>query len=342
MKSTSLQKHGSLVCGVFLLFCLHNSALWAFDREELLPPTRWRITAHLQVTPAYEKAFGNDRKTDSLRNLLIQNPEMRQRIAGTIQRQEIRVELGILYGFSENWMLAGTVPFLHKTQISDLALQAEARGVDVGLDKNAERVVENLKSTQVQGLGDVELQTFYVFNYTISHFFRSGLGVRLPSGQAGTPFGRHSLALGERHVGLLGMIHYTYYPAFAKMRHELRASLMHNLKGTRQSLEGQKGDYYAGNTFEMDYTLGYEQNNWLVEGELQHRTAPESTLAEIPQDDAFFVDTLHLNLGYGNLSTLENYPLAHPYHVRMGYKMPLRGRNTPIAPSWHLMGMFYF
>lgn len=342
MKTQSLQKYGNLLGAIFLMVWMQSSVLWAFDQEELLPPDIWRIQANLQVTPTYEKAFGKTRKSEPLRNLLIANPDMRQRIVGEIKRQETRVNLEVFYGFSENWTLSAKIPFVQKTQTARLALNPDATGSNTILDNTAERIIENLKSKQVQGLGDVQLNAVYFFNYTISHLFRGGFGVRLPTGQAGTPFGSHALAIGERQVGLSGVLHYTYFPAWAKLRHEFRIALMHSLKGTRRSLDGQEVDYSTGNVFDMGYALGYEQNNWLIAGEFQRQIGPESTLGETPQDDAFFADTLHFNLGYGNLSTLENYPLALPYQVRMGYKMPLRGRNIPIAPSWHWTGIVYF
>lgn len=342
MKTLLLSKSGPTLCGLLLISWIQISTLWAFDREELLPPAIWRIKTQLQITPAYKKALGNSGKRIPLQDLLIRDRLLRGKIKGELTREERKIKLEVLYGFSEKWLFSGSIPFLQRKQTANLTFHEEPSKTNKALVAKAQKIQENLKSEEVQGIGDLAFHTFYVFNYTSAHLFRGGLGLKLPTGTTGTPRGIYPLAIGDRQIDLSGVLYYTFYPAIEGLRHDIRGELIYNLVGIRETLEGEEGDYYGGTLFDTDYTLGYEQNNWLFESQFQHRVGTGTTIKGQSLNDQMFVNTLSLSLGYGNLSDLEKSPLPHPYHFRIRYETFLQGKNVPLTPNWQLLGLFYF
>ncbi|MBF0287522.1 MAG: hypothetical protein HQM14_06860 [SAR324 cluster bacterium] len=310
---------------------------------ELLPPAAWHAKIEVRVTPSYKDAFGNGQTKISLKDLLIRNKKVRKRIKGEVTREEKVLEMDLLYSFSEKWLFSAYIPFLQRKQTSSLFIvNSDSLFIDPELEEMIEKTKENLQSEEQQGLADVSLQAAYVFTYTNSTFFRGGGRVKLPTGTAGTPYGMLPLAIGDRQVDLYGFLHYTILPPIPGFSHNIRGEFMIQFAGVRKTMEGEEGDYYGGNQFDLQYTATYEKNNWFYDGGGQLLLGTGSTIAGEEQNDASAVGKIHADIGYGNLSDLEKSPLSFPYQIRMGLDIPLQGRNVANAPSWKLTSIFYF
>ncbi|MBF0276848.1 MAG: hypothetical protein HQM13_03620 [SAR324 cluster bacterium] len=320
---------------------LSSSLAFAFDQEDPIPPSTWRIKTVVQTTPAYEKARGHSGKVVPLQDLIIRDHEVRKRIEGKLIREEKKFEFDILYGLTEEWYFSAKIPFWQKKQTSNLKITAA--GADLDLESKILKIEKNLQTEEVQGLGDIGFQTIYMFSRSNSHFYRGALGVQLPTGSAGTPRGIFPIAIGDRQFDLLANLNYSHYPgSIAGLRQNFRGELLVSLEGRRETLDGQSGAYTGGNMFDLRYSLNYESDNSFFGGEIQHFLGTGSGIAAEQQDDSFFQDTVHLMVGYGNLSDLEKSPLALPFQIRLGWSYPFQGQNIPLNPSMQLMGLFYF
>ncbi len=328
-----------LLCGLLL----PGSWLWAFDEEEPLPPSSWRVKTQMQIIPVYKKAWGHSGKIVPLQDLLIRNKAIQKRVGGKLLREEKKFEVDILYGFSEDWQFSAKIPFWQKKQTSRLTILDASTKTDPAFEAKIQKIKANLQSEEVQGVGDIRLQATYRFSRSNSHFYRGGFGLQWPTGSAGTPRGIFPIAIGDRRVGFLSNLHYSHYPDTIEGLHQsIRGELRFHLAGTGKNLEGQSGKYAGGNRFDLLYGLSYERDNYFVGGEFQHLLGTETNIGEERQKDQFFLDTLHVSIGYGNLSDLEKSPLSLPYQIRLGRRIPLQGQNVPFNPNWQLNGLFYF
>ncbi len=334
---TNCQRY--ILLGVLLITTSFNIA----TGEELLPPSAWQTKIELQVTPAHDEAFGNGGTKISLKDLLIRDRNVRKRIDGKITREEKAVKINFFYGFSEQWLLSATIPFLHRKQTSSLSItDSDNTSIDLDLEEMIEQTKENLQSEEQQGMGDIFFQAAYVFTYNNSSFFRGGGGMKLPTGTAGTPHGILPVAIGDRQTDLTGFLHYTFLPPTHGLLHSIRGEVTLQLVGTRKTMTGEEGNYYGGNLFNFRYTTSYESNNWFYGGGLQLLLGTGSTIKEEEQNDSSFLAKLKADIGYGNLSDLEKSALSFPYQIRIGLESPFQGRNTPNALSWKLTSLFYF
>ena len=113
------------------------------------------------------------------------------------------------------------------------------------------------------------------------------------------------------------------------------------MTGERETLEGEKVYYSAGHSADLYYSWSIERQNIFAGTELHYFQQSESKLPTGKSNESFLKE-INFEFGYGNLSELEQKPLSNPWQVRLGYKRPFAGQNSPLIQSWELSSTFLF
>ncbi|MGK5091815.1 hypothetical protein WDW89_07320 [Deltaproteobacteria bacterium TL4] len=355
----SSQWHGKWISSVMAQFTMFlrygviflvigNSSAFAIERETPIPEGVWQTEVQVQWVPEYEEAFGGSQKRVPLKNLLIREQLYRERLKGSISRKENITEFKFEYGLNSDWVLGLYLPYVQKSQKSTLAVTVAED--DPHYD-TVQRIKQSLASNEISGLGDLALKAGYDMHYSNTLHTRGGAILELPTGNTETARGIYTSALGEQQVDLTGFLHFTWYPQSTRLRSGVRISATNQLKGTRETLAGKEVEYFGGNILDLRYNWIYELNKGLVAIELQRTQGEESTLGGEGQDNAFYMNRYHVEIGYGNLTELESSTTVRPYQIRISYTAPVRideptviheGQNVPALTTWQLTWLTYF
>lgn len=344
-----------LVGTIFVIFTTWDS-IYALELEERLPSSVLRMEASIRITPEYDEAYGGTGERIEtfipglyggtsqkipLKDLLIRSRTHRSHIEGTVQRQETIYQLKLDYGFSEKWRFGATLPFIQRKQTSTLRLASDLSG-DSSQYATEQRIIKNLSSEEINGVGDISITTGYETHYSGTSLVLLGAVVKLPTGNTGDPKGAYAYAIGDQQVDVSGYVHINSYPRIHGLRAGTRIVMTNQLKGDRKNLEGEEGDYYGGNLLDLYHHWTYEPNNWLIGAELQYSRGEESTIEGKGLKNTSYIYQLHLQTGYGNLSDLEKSPVTLPYQFNVEWFTPLSGQNVPAYSGLKLLLLMYF
>jgi len=317
---------------LFFAFLLHT-VVHAIELENRLPASVWEVELRALHTPSYDQAFNGYGKEAPLQQLILWDREWRDSVEGKLHREEQSLEIRMAYGMTESWMVKATIPFLKKNQSSTLKLKSAT--------STQQKVLNNLASENLSGLSDIKVEfTKDMLTRTTWHN-RGGLIFRLPTGNAGTPRGISTNAIGEGHGAVGAFFHFTWYPLAHGIRNGFQIKGSNELLGKRETLEGVRDYYSAGHRADIHYNWTIERQNMFVGTELHYFQQAESKLPT-GKSNASFLKEINFEFGYGNLSDLEKKPLSAPWQIRLGYFRPVAGQNTPIAHRWELNSIFYF
>ena len=150
----------------------------AIELENRLPESVWEVEMRLQNIPVYDRAFNGYGEEAPLQQLMLWDRVWRDSVVGKLQREEQRLEIRMAYGLTEKWMLEATIPLLQKKQTSTLKIESAST--------NQQKVLENLASENLSGLGDIRLIFAKDMVATTSWHNRGGFTLRLPTGTTGT------------------------------------------------------------------------------------------------------------------------------------------------------------
>jgi len=320
---------------LFILFAvfLIPTSTHAIQLENRLPESVWEVEMRLKHTPVYDQAFNGYGEEAPLQQLMLWDREWRDSVVGKLQREEQRLEIRMAYGLTDKWMLEATIPLLQKKQTSTLIIES-ATAIQ-------QKVLENLASENLSGLGDIKLIFAKDIVTTMTWHNRGGFTLRLPTGTTGTPRGISTNSTGEGHGSVGAYFHFNWYPLTHGIRNAFRIEGTNELVGKRETLGGEKGYYSAGHRADLFYNWSIERQNIFAGTELHYYQQAESSLPT-GKSNAAFLKEINFEFGYGNLSDLEQKPLSTPWQVRLGYTRPLAGQNTPIANRWELSSTFFF
>ena len=318
---------------IFFVFIIPTT-LCAIELENRIPALTWEVQMVSKFTPAYNSAYNGYGEKVPLHEFILWDKEWRKNVEGEIKREEKVLEIRMLYAFVQNWLIEANIPFLQKNQTSTLNYESG--------NSIQKKIISNLDSENLNGLGDVSLQIANDLSYGTTWHNRGGISVRIPTGNTGVPKGTSSNAIGEGHGSLGAYLHFTWFPLFHGIRNCFRIHGTNELVGKkRKTLEGEESYYSAGNRVEIHYNWSIERQNIFAGTELHYLQQFESKLPIGKSNDAFLKEII-FEFGYGNLSDLEQKPLPLPWQVRLGYTLPIAGQNTPFTNRLELFSTFFF
>ena len=323
-------KHNLLI--LIAVFLVLNAAQ-AIELENRLPVSVWEIEMRFQHTPVYDQVFNGYGNKAPLQQLMLWDREWRDSVVGKLQREEQRLEILMAYGLSEKWMVEATIPILQKKQTSTLKIESPTA--------LQQKVLENLASENLSGLGDIILIFAKDMVTSTSWHNRGGFKLRFPTGTTGIPRGISTNSIGEGHGSIGAYFHFNWYPLVQGIRNAFRIEGANELVGKRETLDGENGYYSAGHSADLFYNWSIERENMFAGAELHYYQHAESKLPT-GKSNAAYLKEINFEFGYGNLSDLEHHPLSMPWQIRLGYTRPLAGQNTPIANQWELNSTFFF
>ena len=317
----------------FVLVLIIPATLSAFELENRIPASVWELEMRFHYTPAYSRAFNGYGQEAPLQQLMLWDREWRDSVEGELQRQEQRLEFSMAYGLTEKWMIEATVPLVQKKQTSSLSFASAT--------SSQQKVLDSLASETQSGLGDISVQIAKDLSATTNWHNRGGFTIRLPTATSGTPRGIAANAIGNGHSSFGAFFHFNWFPLTHGVRNGIRLAASNELIGKRETLEGEKVNYSAGNRANIFYNWSIERQNIFAGTELHYFRQSESKLP-LGKLNTAFLKEISLEFGYGNLSELEQNTLSVPWQVRLGYTRPIAGQNTPVANHWVLSSTFYF
>ena len=319
---------------IYFTLYFFPTILSAIELETRIPPSVWEIEINFKHTPTYNKAFNGYGEEVPLHELLLWNRDWLENVKGELQREEQVLELSMAYAFAENWLIKGKIPFLQKKQTSTLNFESGTL--------SQKKILSNLDTENHNGIGDISIQISNDLSYGTTWHNRGGISFRIPSGDSGIPRGTFSNAIGERHGSIGSFFHFTWFPLVYGLRNSFRIQGTNELIGNqRETLDGVKSYYAAGNTADIFYSWSIERQNFFLGAEFHYFQQPESKLPTGQSNDSFLKE-IKLEFGYGNLSNLELKPLILPWQLRLGYAHSISGQNIPIANRWEIISNLFF
>ena len=317
---------------IFLFFLLPQT-LPAIQLENRMPESVWQAEFSLKIIPSYSIAFNGYGEEAPLQNLMLWDRGWYDLVEGELKREEKWLELKLVYGLTEDWVVEAMIPMVQRIQSSSLKF-------DSGTPEQ-QKIIYNLASEELNGLGDITIQFGKDLSHSTTWHNRGGFTTRLPTGNKGKRRGIYSNSIGEGHGSIGAFIHVTWYPLVHGIRNGFRIEGKNELTSERETLEGEKVYYSAGHSADFYYSWSIERQNIFAGTELHFFQQSESKLPT-GKSDASFLKELNFEFGYGNLSELEQKPLSYPWQVRLGYTRPIAGQNTPLIHLWELSSTFLF
>ena len=317
---------------LFLLFLLPTT-LAAIQLENRMPESVWQAEISLEIIPLYSRAFNGYGEEVPLQNLMLWDRGWYDLVEGILKREEKWLELKLAYGLTEDWVVEAMIPMVQKIQSSSLKF-------DSGTPEQ-KKIISNLASEELNGLDDITIQFGKDLSYSTTWHNRGGFITRLPTGNKGMRRGIYSNSIGVGHGSVGVFIHVTWYPLVHGIRNGFRIEGKNELTGERETLEVEKVYYSAGHRADLYYSWSIERQNIFAGTELHFFQQSESKLPT-GKSNTSFLKEINFEIGYGNLSELEQKPLSYPWQVRLGYTRPFAGQNTSLVHRWELSSTFLF
>ena len=318
----------------FLFAYFLSINLYAFEIENRLPKSIWEIEINFKNTPEYNMAFDGYGKKGPLYKLILWNFDWRENVEGEIKRAKQVFEIKMSYAFAENWLLKAYFPLVNKKQVSSLYFESG--------NSNQKTILNNLESENLNGLGDISLQISNDITFGTTWHNRGGLIFKIPTGNTGDRKGPLPNAIGEGHSSIGGFIHFNWFPLISGLRSGFKIQGTNELIGEkRETLDGIESYYSAGNTTDIYYNWSFERKNLFLGTELHYFQQLESHFPTGESNDAYLKE-IKFELGYGNLSDLENQPLKLPWQLRFGYVHPISGQNIPFTKRFEINSNIFF
>jgi len=311
-----------------------TTLLYAFEIENRLPKSIWDIEINFKNIPTYNKAFNGYGEKGPLHELILWHFDWRENVEGELKREEQKIEIKMTYAFAEKWLIRGYIPLINKNQISTLKFESG--------NSNQKKIINNLKSENFNGLGDISFQISNDMSFGTTWNNRGGLIFKIPTGNTGNRRGTLPNAIGEGHSSIGGFIHFNWFPLISGLRSGFKIQGTNELIGEkRETLDGIESYYAAGNTADIYYNWSFERKNLFLGTELHYYQQSESHFPTGESNDAYLKE-IKFELGYGNLSDLENQSLKLPWQLRFGYVHPISGQNIPFAKRFEINSNIFF
>lgn len=321
----------ALVAG--LLAALPGPARAVPPNPDLVPEGVWRTRVEV-AREDQTRAFNDLNKDSPLLELLVPDGTTRADLSGEVSRQVSQVDAEATYGLSDTWNLVLELPYTRVEQHSTVTAGATAA---------AQAAAARLEEQTVSASGPLRLAGMHRPVFSDRNGFIVGYGLQWPLAAQQQPWAGHGTLLSDTlFPRISGLLHYTRYPYFARGRMDLDVRAGVGLERELELATGGSARVHPGH--DLRVSLGWAQEFGPVEAGIAGVLFRQgmSRYGGIPRGDDISANSLHLSLGFGNLSALEKGPVDFPYLVRLAYDRTLHGRNTPIHHRVRLNLEFYF
>ena len=311
-----------------------NHALLAIEVEQPLPPKVIEAKIKYQYQSEYSKIWGSGGKEASLKEIVL--GKYSNEFSGKITQSEHLLEVDFIYGWTENSALGATIPWKQKKQSISLTFS--------GVNKTAElqSVEKNLASDSQAGLGDVALWMRYNLSSSYRWLWTLTPKLVFPTGVTGKARGFEPVAIGDGQIDLGLKLQSQWYPPQSEGVLQIASIAgINQLKGERENLAGEKVAYQPGNSIDMRYGWILEVENYIFGAEFSWFIQASDALGSENRKSRRLYQW-NFELGYGNLTLLEQNPLPIPFQVRFGVIRPFMGENVPKDSKYYLSGDIYF
>jgi len=325
-----------VLAGLCLCLCLAALAAppLAAAEDEVVPEGAWMmrlgVSAHTET-----QAFSRLHKQAPLLDYLVPDETVRTTLNGGVQRDVKRAQVDATYGLSDTWNLVLGLPYEQVHQSSTLSTASASA--------DAQAAVDRLQSRTVSGAGRLQVGSLHRPVFTDRSGFVWGYGVDWPLEAPASPWaGRGTLLVDSPFPRLYGLLHYTFYPFIPRTHLDLRLELGTSVTRRLELYGGGHDSVNPGN--DLMASMGWSQEFGRVATELTALVfrQGETRLNTVPQGDGVSSTSVRLMVGYGNLTELEQGPIAFPYQVQLRYQQVLAGYDLPLLKQLSLSLQFYF
>lgn len=303
--------------------------------DDIVPGGVWLLRA--AVTQETQRdAIATDGQRRPLVDYLAQQPGLAGRLSGDVVRHVTATETLIGYGISDTWNLNLSVPYRVIRQESSLGAAAG--------DPAAGGAADLLKRRTVSGLGNLRWTSLHRPLFTDTDGIVLGWGVATPGGPQQMDYaGRTTLATRVPYQALTGLFHYTHYLlSVNRARLDLRFTFdlaydtYVNTPTASHVLLDPPNAGTGSVRWEQEFeTFGYGLFLW-------HESTTQTFLGGHSQQDMTKETRLGAQLTYGNLSRLEEHPIAFPYQAGLQIDHLMSGFNVPESSRYTLFLRTYF
>jgi hypothetical protein len=322
---------------VFIILILGATAdhtLLAIEVEQPLPPQVIEAKIRYQSQPEYSKILGASGKDVSLKEMVL--GKYSDEFSGSVTQSEQFLKVNLIYGWTETWALGATIPWEQKKQSTSLTFS--------GVNQTAElkSVEKNIASDSQSGLGDVALWMRYNLSSSYRWLWTISPKLVFPTGVTGKARGFKPVAIGDGQMDFGLKLQSQWYPPQTERVLQIASIAgLNQLKGERENLAGEKVTYQPGNSFDIRYGWILEVESFVLGAEFSwFIQAPDALGSESGKTRRLY--QWNFELGYGNLTLLEQNPLPIPFQVRFGVLRPFIGENVPKESQYYLSGDIYF
>lgn len=303
-------------------------------RDEVVPAGVWRL--HVDTASHTEsESFVATRNHQSLLDYLVPDATVRGALQGGVTRRWKRLELRATYGLSDTWNVVLAVPWAQVQQTSTLSSTLTDAAVQTQLTR--------LRTRTLTGMGRMELASLHRTIFTDRDGLVLGYGLNWPTHLPHSLWaGRGTLLVDSPFPRAFGVLHYTFYPFIRRTHLDVRVEVGVPFTQTMSLVEGGHATVNPGN--DLTASLGWTQEFGPVVtgvGASLYRQGA-SLINHRRQGDTVTAATVRLEVGYGNLTALEQGPVAFPYQARLELDQGLGGYDVPVVQAVHATLRFYF
>ncbi|MDH4247209.1 MAG: hypothetical protein OEW39_05275 [Deltaproteobacteria bacterium] len=283
-------------------------------------------------TDRQDRAFTRDHTTSPLLRYLVPEASVRNQLSGKISRETRQTTLRVDFGLSDTWNLGLVASQVQVTQSSTVRAKTA--------DPMAQDAAADFSSRTVSGPGDASLWSLHRTVYGDYHGFVVGAGIRRSMAAPEGPWRGHpTLITSSPTPALLGVLHYTYFPASTRARYEFRLHSDYGLPA-RVTLSGNSiQKLYPGNTLGLNTGWRQEWGPTSLGLLLLMHYQTASRLNGVSQHDPVKELASRLEWGVGNLRALEQGPQSFPFHLQLWAERSWLGFNSPVR---HELGVTFF
>lgn len=304
------------------------------QEDDLVPAGIWsvRIT---QTQRTEDRAISRLKMHGPLLGYLVPEPGVQDALSGSVTREVQRTDLTTTIGLTDAWNLVLGVPYTRIRQSSSLSSSDSNPAVQAE--------VERLQAREVSGTGSLRLASLHRPVFSDNHGFVWGYGLDVPRGEPASDWaGRGTLLTDPPFRRYFALWHYTYYPYVERGRFDLRMEV--GLPRSEKIPVQGRGELPVHPGNDVSLFMGWRQEYGPVTTGygLKLFRQGQSSIAGGKQGDKVVDYAARLELGYGNLTALEQGPIAFPYLLLLGYERTFRGYDTVIRDELQLSLRFYF
>lgn len=323
------------LCALLWLACLALPPPAAAQaQDEVVPAGVWRL--HVDTSMHTDSAsFVATHRHQSLLDYLVPDATVRDSLQGDVRRSTHRVALTATYGLSDTWNLVVSMPWARVAQTSTVTSTSSNAAVQTQLQR--------LRTRTISGVGNLRVTSLHRPVFSDRHGLVLGYGLDWPIRRPDSPWaGRGTLLVDSPFPRAFGLLHYTFYPFIPRTHLDVRAEIGLAFTETQALVGGGHATVNPGNDGRT--SIGWMQEFGRISTGISARALRQggSLINHRRQPDQVSWFGVRLEVGYGNLTELEQAPIAFPYQVMLQYEQGVAGYKAPVGQELRVNLRFYF